>query len=492
MSLWRTIYRAGGQFSARPAPALIRQSQGTEVRRGKLKLAPPEEMNGERERGSALLIVFLMAAFVAIMLYKEMPDVVFEAQRQKEQVLIDRGDEYKHAIKLFYRRNQRFPTALDQLDKFNNVRYIRHQFKDPLTGKDEWRLIHVSGPGFVLTDSKVAQPKVQLGQSGASAFGSSSTSSTFGSSSTPSTFGSSNTSSTFGSPDSGTFGSPTETETDNEQPGGTEPAALARRRAPEAPANTFGAAPQNDNDENADQVDEPDDMSERGADTQQQDSQMGGGVPAPNGMSAYGTNPAGANTLSENGQVGRQPQGMQPQGMQPRGMQPQGMQPQGIQPQGMQPQGMQPQGMQPQGMQPQGMQPQGMQPQGMQPQGMQPQGMQPQGAQSAGLAAINNALRQPGPTRAGTGSSMGTMFAAGSIAGIASKGKGKSIKVVDKQTDYSKWEFVYNPQKEAAAKMNAAMPSPTANGQNPASSPFFSRDKATTPSPSTNANNPSQ
>jgi hypothetical protein len=88
---------------------------------------------------------------------------------------------------------------------------------------------------------------------------------------------------------------------------------------------------------------------------------------------------------------------------------------------------------------------------------------------------------------------MGTMFAAGSIAGVASKGKGKSIKVVDKQTDYSKWEFVYNPQKEAAAKMNAAIPSPTANGQNPASnSPFFSRDKATTPSPSNDTNNPSQ
>jgi hypothetical protein len=160
----------------------------------------------------------------------------------------------------------------------------------------------------------------------------------------------------------------------------------------------------------------------------------------------------------------------------------------------MQPQGMQPQGMQPQGMQPQGMQPQGMQPQGMQPQGMQPQGMQPQGAQSAGLAAINNALRQPGPTRAaGTGSSMGTMFAAGSIAGVASKGKGKSIKVMDKQTDYSKWEFVYNPQEEMAQKMKAAMPSPTANGQNPASSsPFFTRDKATTPSPSNDTNNPSQ
>ena len=52
MSLWRTIYRAGGQFSARPAPALIRQSRRTEVRRGKLKLAPPEEMN--REQGARI------------------------------------------------------------------------------------------------------------------------------------------------------------------------------------------------------------------------------------------------------------------------------------------------------------------------------------------------------------------------------------------------------------------------------------------------------
>jgi hypothetical protein len=124
--------------------------------------------------------------------------------------------------------------------------------------------------------------------------------------------------------------------------------------------------------------------------------------------------------------------------------------------------------------------------------GQQPQGAQPQSAQTAGLAAVNNALRQPGQATAVGTSSMGTMFAAGSIAGVASKGKGKSIKVIDKQTDYSKWEFVYNPQKEMAQKMNAAMPSPNANGQNPTSSPFFSPSNGTTPNPSTSTNSPSQ
>ena len=40
-----------------------------------------------RQKGSAFLIVFVFAAMLAIMLYKEMPVVAFEAQRQKEQLL---------------------------------------------------------------------------------------------------------------------------------------------------------------------------------------------------------------------------------------------------------------------------------------------------------------------------------------------------------------------------------------------------------------------
>ena len=82
----------------------------------------------EHERGSALLIVFVFAAIVAIMLYKSIPDAFFESQRQKEQVLIDRGKEYKTAIKRFYTRNQRYPTSLEQRDNFNNVRYSRRRF----------------------------------------------------------------------------------------------------------------------------------------------------------------------------------------------------------------------------------------------------------------------------------------------------------------------------------------------------------------------------
>ena len=117
------------------------------------------------ELGFAVLMVFVLAAVIAITLYMEMPRVAFEAQRTKEQLLIDRGDQYKRAIQLFYRKNKRFPTTMDELEKFQEVRYLRRRYKDPMTNKDEWRIIHV-GPSGQLTDSLVQKQQNPLGQNG--------------------------------------------------------------------------------------------------------------------------------------------------------------------------------------------------------------------------------------------------------------------------------------------------------------------------------------
>jgi type II secretory pathway pseudopilin PulG len=107
----------------------------------------------ERERGFALLLVFLMAAIIAINLYMEVPRLAFQAQRQKEQMLMERGEQYKRAIGLFLRtnKNTRWPASIDELENYNNRRFLRHRYIDPLTGKDEWRLIHIANG--VLTDS---------------------------------------------------------------------------------------------------------------------------------------------------------------------------------------------------------------------------------------------------------------------------------------------------------------------------------------------------
>lgn len=114
--------------------------------------------NRNSESGFALLFVFAMAAVVAISLYIEMPRVAFEAQRDKEQLLIDRGEQYSRAIQLYVRKFNRYPPDFDALDKTQNIRFLRGHYNDPMTGKSEWRLIHV-GPGGVFTDSLLYNKK---------------------------------------------------------------------------------------------------------------------------------------------------------------------------------------------------------------------------------------------------------------------------------------------------------------------------------------------
>ena len=115
----------------------------------------------EGERGFALLLIFLMASVLAISLYYEIPRVAMQDQRDKEQILIDRGEQYKRAIQLFVKKAGRYPGDIKELESFQNQRFLRQRYIDPMTGKDEWRLIHIQNG--ILTDSKLSKPN-QPGQ----------------------------------------------------------------------------------------------------------------------------------------------------------------------------------------------------------------------------------------------------------------------------------------------------------------------------------------
>ncbi len=110
------------------------------------------------ESGYAMLLVFFLAAIIAVALYSELPRVAFEAQRAKEQLLIERGEQYKRAIQLFVRKAGRYPATIEELESLNNMRFLRKRYLDPMTGKEKWRLIHINGG--VLTDSVVGKNKV--------------------------------------------------------------------------------------------------------------------------------------------------------------------------------------------------------------------------------------------------------------------------------------------------------------------------------------------
>ena len=114
-------------------------------------------MRRNNERGFAMLLVFLMASVIGITLYLEIPRVAMETQRRKEQLLIERGEQYKRAIQLFVKKAGRYPGDIKELESFQNQRFLRHRYIDPMTGKDEWRLVHINNG--ILTDSLVSKPK---------------------------------------------------------------------------------------------------------------------------------------------------------------------------------------------------------------------------------------------------------------------------------------------------------------------------------------------
>ncbi len=117
-----------------------------------------------REKGFALLVIFLIAAAVAFTMYQELPRAAFESARDKEQLLMDRGNQYKRAIQVYYAVNKRYPAELKDLENTNEKRFLRHRYKDPMTGADEWRLVHTNGS--FLTDSLVKKPPAQNAANG--------------------------------------------------------------------------------------------------------------------------------------------------------------------------------------------------------------------------------------------------------------------------------------------------------------------------------------
>ncbi len=116
-----------------------------------------EKLPRDRRRdqgGFVLLTLLFTAAAIAVQLAITLPRAAMEAQRIREETLIYRGEQYKRAIELYYRKHQKYPQELDDLEDTNGVRYLRRRYKDPLTGEDEWRIVHM-GPDGRFKDSIV-------------------------------------------------------------------------------------------------------------------------------------------------------------------------------------------------------------------------------------------------------------------------------------------------------------------------------------------------
>ena len=126
---------------------------------------PQDASRPNSESGIVLLMVVFLTFLMLLALAIAAPEWAKSFQRQKELETIHRGQQYERAIQLYYRQFHRYPNTVKELLNTNNVRFLRKQYKDPLTGKDDWKLVlyghahvHPLGPfGKPLSDLGAVQ-----------------------------------------------------------------------------------------------------------------------------------------------------------------------------------------------------------------------------------------------------------------------------------------------------------------------------------------------
>lgn len=95
----------------------------------------------ESEQGFLLVGVIVMVALVLLVLSVAAPIVAKDLRRERELEAVHRGQQYVRALRLYYKKYNSYPASIEQLEKADNIRYLRQRYVDPITGKDDWRLI---------------------------------------------------------------------------------------------------------------------------------------------------------------------------------------------------------------------------------------------------------------------------------------------------------------------------------------------------------------
>ncbi len=127
------------------------------------------------EQGYILLTLLLFVALLTIAAISIAPTIEFQVRRDREEELIHRGTQYSRAIQHYYKKFNRYPSKIEDLESSNNLHFLRKRYKDPITGED-FKLVHF-GEGQLpnaVTNAGASGPPGAKGSN--SGFGSSATS----------------------------------------------------------------------------------------------------------------------------------------------------------------------------------------------------------------------------------------------------------------------------------------------------------------------------
>src|ERR1700720_3319544 len=102
------------------------------------------------EGGYAVLLAIFMVATMVLLAAAATPNILTQGRRLREQEAIWRGNQYVRAIRLYYQKNAKYPTSLEDLAKPNaaGVHFLRKPYREPINSSDgSWRLIYVTPAG---------------------------------------------------------------------------------------------------------------------------------------------------------------------------------------------------------------------------------------------------------------------------------------------------------------------------------------------------------
>jgi hypothetical protein len=113
-----------------------------------------------RQSGYAMLIILFMLVLLTYAVIRAAPSIAQQIRRYREEELIHRGKQYAIAIRRFYKKFGRYPNTIAELKETNHIRFLRREYKDPMTDSGEWRLIHLGEPIELtgLFGNKLGQP----------------------------------------------------------------------------------------------------------------------------------------------------------------------------------------------------------------------------------------------------------------------------------------------------------------------------------------------
>lgn len=101
----------------------------------------PNRRSRPSEEGYMLLAAIFFLALFTLALSVALPKMAKAIQRDRELETMQRGKQYIRGIRMYYKKFGRYPPNVDALVKTNEVRFLRKKYKDPTTGKDDWKPI---------------------------------------------------------------------------------------------------------------------------------------------------------------------------------------------------------------------------------------------------------------------------------------------------------------------------------------------------------------